>query len=439
VQFAAKTFFSTQQILFLCYNIKPLVMIKKTCLLLTLFSIYATSLVSQNPGCDGNRYKSDVFQTVKKTTVVYAPTIGHTGGAINLSMDVYEPEGDVITSRPVVILAHGGSFIFGDRSMMEASCQLLAKKGYIAATISYRLYPFLVLGFPDSTDVFDTAVKAVGDMRAAVRYFREDAATTNLFHADADHIFIGGYSAGAVTALHSAYLDAADDIPAFLQTLIVNNGGLDGISGTNSNKTFNSNSKAVVNLSGGLYRRDWIDTTEVPIVSIHGTADETVPFVSGLAAGIAYLEGSSLLHARSDLINLRNSLHVVPGAGHTNLYDSPTYKADVDTFWVKATTLLESLTCTTVGTPAASFWEADWSVSPNPNYGNQFALRLPVNAYKVDLKIIDMKGALVFQRKDVVDQAVILTPMLAKGVYMVQLTEPELPGKQFVAKKLVIE
>ncbi len=327
---------------------------------------------------------------------MYAPTTSHLNTGMNLSMDVYEPEGDVIAARPVVVLAHGGSFIFGDRTMMDRWCRLLAQKGYVAATISYRLYPFLVLGFPDSTSIFDTAVKAVGDMRAAVRYFREDAATANIFHADSDHIFIGGYSAGAVTALHCSYLDTNDDIPAFLQTLINNNGGLEGVSGTASNKTYASTSKAIVNMSGGLYRNFWIDPIEVPIVSIHGTADETVPYVAGLAANIAYLEGSSMLHARANDISLWNSLHTVPGGGHTNIYDNAAYQPHLDTFWVNATTLLESLTCTAVKTEEAALWESNWGISPNPNTGEQFALHLPFSVKTADVQVMNIMGSLVY-------------------------------------------
>ncbi|MDO8971794.1 MAG: carboxylesterase family protein, partial [Saprospiraceae bacterium] len=109
---------------------------------------FGTSAVAQNPGCDGSRYLNDQFSAVKKTTVVYAPTVGHTGINFNLSMDVYEPTGDNLSARPVVILAHGGSFLFGDKNNMQASCELLAKKGYIAASIQYRLYPFILLGLP---------------------------------------------------------------------------------------------------------------------------------------------------------------------------------------------------------------------------------------------------------------------------------------------------
>jgi poly(3-hydroxybutyrate) depolymerase len=414
-------------------------MIKFTFNTLAVLCLCVSSMQAQNSGCDGTRYKADVFSSFKKTTVVYAPTVGHTGGNINLSMDVYEPVGDVVAERPVVILAHGGSFIFGDRSNMAKHCELLAKKGYVAATITYRLYPFLVLGYPDSMAIFDTAVKAVGDMRAAVRYFREDAATGNQFHADADHIFIGGYSAGAVTALHCAYLDMGDDIPAFLQTLITNNGGLDGISGTASNKTYSSATNATVSMSGGLYRNGWIDAIEVPLVSIHGTADGTVPYVSGLAANIAYLEGSSLLHARANDIGLWNSLHTVPGGGHTNIYDNASYQPHMDTFWVNVTTMLEDITCTSVGTESPAAWENNWFVSPNPNAGQQFTLHLPNEVPVADVQLLNLTGQLVYQQNGVNALGQVRLPALPKGMYLIQLTVPGNPGKRFVAKKFVIE
>jgi para-nitrobenzyl esterase len=309
---------------------------KKSLLIPLAIAVFSANILqAQNPGCDGSRYLDDVFTTVKKTSIAYAPTVNHLGQNVNLSMDVYEPEGDALAARPVVILAHGGSFVFGDKTMMEPWCQILAKKGYVAVSIQYRLFPFFVLGFPDSTEVFDTAIKATGDMKAAVRYFREDAATANLFRADAANIFIGGYSAGAVTALHTAYLDADDQIPSFLETLITNNGGLEGISGTASNKTYPSHSKAVVNMSGGLYRSYWVDNTESPLVSIHGTADATVPYTYGLAANIAFLEGSSLVHAHAETVGLWNNLLTVPGAGHTDLYEQAQWKPFRDTFWGK--------------------------------------------------------------------------------------------------------
>lgn len=409
---------------------------KKTLLIpLSSLLLCISMLRAQNPGCDGSRYLNDVFPGVKKTSVAYAPTIGHLGENINLTMDVYEPEGDNLSARPVVILAHGGSFIFGDKTMMAQWCQLLAKKGYIAATIQYRLYPFLVLGIPDSTQIFDTAVKATGDMKAAVRYFREDAATANVFRVDASNIFIGGYSAGAVTALHTAYLDADDQIPTFLKNLVTNNGGFEGISGTASNKTYASNSKAVVNMSGGLYRSFWVNADESPLVSIHGTADATVPYTYGLAANIAFLEGSSLVHAQAQAVGLWNNLLTVPGAGHTDLYEQAQWKPYIDTFWVNATTLLESLTCPVVGTTEAHINQAPWSLYPNPT-ASGITVQLPNGILTADLNLYDLIGNKVLEQKNLSDQGFVNLQSLPKGIYMAQLIHS---NTRFECKQLVIQ
>jgi para-nitrobenzyl esterase len=409
---------------------------KRRLLSLFIFSLSGLSfLAAQNPGCDGVRYLDDIFTSVKKTTVTYAPSINHFGQNINLSMDIYEPQGDQLSDRPVVILAHGGSFVFGDKSMMQPWCELLAKKGYIAASIQYRLFPFFILGLPDSIEVFDTAVKAMGDMKAAVRYFREDAATADLFRADQEHIFIGGYSAGAVTAMHTAYIDAEDQLPAFLQTLVTNNGGLEGVSGTASNKTYASNSGAVVNMSGGLYRSFWVEADEPPLVSVHGTADGTVPYTFGLAANIAFLEGSSLVHEQANEVGLWNNLLTVTGAGHTDLYEQQQWKPFVDTFWVNTTTLLESLTCATVNAQEPEYATESWALFPNPSRADGFFIQLPELAGYIDLQIFDATGKLVQQKAQLNDQSFIPLNGLTGGLYHVHLIHPTL---RFAPKSLVV-
>ncbi len=410
---------------------------KSTLFCFLLLLIQSGILSAQNPGCDGVRYKNDVFTTVTKTTVNYAPTVGHLGNAMTLAMDIYEPEGDDLSARPVVVLAHGGSFVLGDRSQMKPWCELLARKGYVAVSIQYRLFPFFSLGFPDSLDIFDTAVKAVGDMRAAVRFLREDAATANLFRIDANNVFIGGYSAGAVTALHSGFLDENDEVPDFLQTLIDNNGGLEGISGTVSNKTYASDSKAVVNMSGGLYRKEWVGANNLPLVSIHGTADQTVNYVYGLAAGIAYLEGSSLLHEQAESVGLWNFLETVPGGGHTDVYSDVQYQPYLDTFWVQATTLLESLSCAVVDVDEATIQAENWSVFPNPNAGGSFIIQLPETTETVDLKISDLMGKTVFEVKNIKNQAVVSLQNIPAGTYFTQIQNPAQPAQRFAAQRLI--
>lgn len=403
-------------------------------LFLTLFAGFS---YAQNPGCDGNRYINDIFPTVKKTTVTYAPSLSHTGVPMTLQMDVYEPEGDQVAARPVIIFEHGGSFIFGDRSMMQPWCELMAKKGYVTASITYRLYPFFLLGFPDSLDIFDTAVKAVGDMRAAVRYFREDAATANLFKADPNNIFIGGYSAGAVAALHCSYLDMEDNMPPFLVNFINQNGGLEGVSGSATNKTYSSASKAVVNMSGGLYRANWIEAGESPMISIHGTADETVPFNSGLAANIAYLQGSNLLHARAEEAGVWNSLHVVPGGGHTNTYENAAYQLHRDTFWNNVSLKLEEITCSASSAAPELSALSEWSMAPNPVTGDVLSVTLPEGTENTVLRVYNSTGSMVREVRLSATQQTVSLGGLPAGMYLVM---PENTGatRIFAAKSLMI-
>ncbi len=417
--------------LFFCEKMLQLLM---RCVLLCLLMYLAIcSTWSQNVSCNGSRYKIPVFANVKRTTVPYATAISHLGQPITLSMDVYEPQGDTAQKRPVVVLAHGGSFIFGNKSDMARWCELLAQRGYVAASIQYRLYPIFPLGFPDSTKIMDTAVKAVGDMKAAVRYFREDVATENRFRADVEHIFVGGYSAGAVAALHTAFLDKDDDIPLFMQTLIANNGGLEGNSGSPTNQQYSSSVGAVLNLSGGLYRRGWIRANEPPMASIHGTADATVPYTTGIAAGLAYLEGSGVLHPQALQAGSWSYLKTIPGGGHTNIYDNAAYAQPLNDYWMRACALLEHLTCyqpdpektsstesTTPGAPA-------WSISPNPVRGERLLVQLPAEANDAvfELTLFDLQGREVLRaRLNGPDTSEIALAGVPVGLYIALLRSP---------------
>lgn len=411
---------------------------KSTIFILLLFTASVVRLSAQNPGCDGTRYKKDVFPTVQKTTVQYATAINQVNAQVTLMMDVYEPAGDNISARPVVILAHGGTFIFGDKSDMKSWCELLARKGYVAATIDYRLFPIFPLGIPDSTEIFDAAVKAVGDMKCAVRFFREDAATSNVFRADPDNIFIGGYSAGAVAALHAGFLDSADAVPSFIQDILNANGGLNGNTGTASNQTYSSAIKAVVNMSGGLYRSSWVDAGGVPLSSIHGDADGTVPYTSGLAANIAYLEGSNLIHQAADAAGLLNTLVTVPGGGHTDTYDpaKTQFLPYVDSFWVNTTTMLEFLACQTVDAPVLENPAEEWNIYPNPvQAGKTLTVLPPETVQHALITLTDLSGKTVLQTSG---WESIHTGSLMAGVYTVEMVDSDHPSRHFPVKKLVI-
>ncbi len=397
-------------------------------LLLNFLTVVASNVVAQNAACDGTRFKGPVFSQVKKTTVDYAPAPNFAelppsaGDTVILKMDVYEPVGDVAVARPVVILAHGGSFIFGDKVDMKADCERFAKAGYVAVSIQYRLYPLLVLGFPDSTDIVGTVIKAIGSMKAAVRYFRQDAATVNQFKADTAHIFLGGYSAGAVCALHTGFLSETDALTPFVQNALDLNGGFEGDAGTVENRTYSSRISGIYNRSGGLYNNQWINEGDVPMVSIHGTADDVVFYESGLAAGIAYLEGTGKLHPRALEVGVSSYLETVTGGDHVNMYGAASpFAGQYTNFQVKAFEKFESVTCGPgfTGTDIL-FDETPLPVFPNPA-ADHIQIDLGDQPVADRLVITDMKGQVIKTVNNYTSGTSINTSGLAAGIYLVQV------------------
>jgi poly(3-hydroxybutyrate) depolymerase len=389
--------------------------------LLPIFAmLFSWSLMAQNPSCDGSRYIDPVFASTVKTTVQYAVAPSYfPNQTVALSMDIYEPEGDQAALRPALILAHGGSFIFGDKADMQGFCEDAAKKGYVAISIQYRLYPVLVLGWPDSADVMDAAMKAVGDMKAGVRFLRQDAATNNNYRIDTEHIFIGGVSAGAITALHAAYLDSDDDIPPFLQTILDANGGLEGNTGDAANWSYDSHASAVLNMSGGLYRASWLDTGEVPLSSMHGTADNTVYYYTGLAAGLAYLEGSGVIHPEAETKGIWQNLVTVEGGGHTDIYTELAYLPDLNNYIQISTELLESLTCASSSSKELFANAKPLKLFPNPA-NSTVVLELPESWQETQVRVLDMQGKLLYEQMHTGSQFNVPTNQWSNGNYIVQ-------------------
>ena len=128
----------------------------------------------------------------------------------NLVMDIYQPTGDSFTLRPAVILAHSGAFLLGNRNAddMTALCDTLARKGYVAASIDYRL-GFNLVG---NTELHASRAvyRGIQDGRTAVRFLRANAAQYGI---DPTKIYFVGSSAGSFIALHSIYVDEPAEIP----------------------------------------------------------------------------------------------------------------------------------------------------------------------------------------------------------------------------------
>jgi para-nitrobenzyl esterase len=91
--------------------------------------------------CTG-RYASDFFTNYTTTSAItYGSNVTYSGTTKILKLDLYQPTGDTSSARPLIIWAHGGSFIGGTSTDADvvALSQRFAKKGYVCASINYRV------------------------------------------------------------------------------------------------------------------------------------------------------------------------------------------------------------------------------------------------------------------------------------------------------------
>ena len=339
----------------------------------SLFFILCSFLMNAQitaQGCDGKRYLQDVFTTSTVSTITYGSYLAY-GTPTDLLADIYQPAKDTIKKRPLLILAFGGGFVAGTRSdnYMIALAQSYTKKGYVCASIDYRIYDF-AQGAPDSSIIIPVIIQAQQDMRAAVRYFKKDAATVNKYGIDTMNIIVGGISAGAITAMNVGYLrDTTTNIPAWLQAIIKAQGGIEG---NNGNVGYTSSVKGVISMSGGLYKKEWINKNSPPFAAYHGTADVVVPFARNLNVYNFFTDGDKVCADYAATLGVPSVLLNVPGGGHTDIYDTNGKFASYFAQWnIIAPTFLKQLVCgekITGTTPTEEITAAfKFNLYPNPS------------------------------------------------------------------------
>ena len=300
--------------------------------------------------CDTERYTSPIFEELDSMTVMYAEKNLPTAHPNDLFMDIYMPAAgtDTLTKRPVMIWAFGGAFITGDRTQTHFLARESARLGYVSASIDYRILAS-IFPLPDSTIMMNTAVKAGADMKAAVRHFKMSADLGNDMNIDPDQIYIGGISAGAITALFAGGVDESDIDDEFLSGLIANNGGIGGNTGSAENQSYDHTVKGIVSLSGAVYKLDFLDATDPPIFSVHGDADEVVPYTMGMPNVLIPIDfnlfGSKAIFDRCQEIGLRNDLVTIDGGGHTDIYTDAQYAQTREDFFALGFQFLKDEIC----------------------------------------------------------------------------------------------
>ena len=407
----------------------------KSKLLLLIFTVITCLSVSTSHA--QTRYQDSIFAAYSVTSVPYS--------VYGDSMDIYQPTGDVQATRPLIVLAHGGSFVAGNRSddiTITRLCADLAHKGYVTVSIDYRLASNpgnLLNGDSAATEVFE----AVGDGKAAVRYFYKDASTTNTYKIDTNNIFIGGNSAGAVLFMHYAYLDDVSklsvnpDFPSIADSV----GGLEGKSG---NPGYSTNIKGVINLAGGLKQADWLSYCGKPVVSAQGDSDQVVPYTCNEPYVYGFHVPLTLcgLGSLQPLITVHTPFSaslVFPGAGHVPWASNDTdfYMVDtlVTSFLYAEVTGTAPTSCGPIPAGIQNVKSAEISVYPNPTSG---ILNVQSSQYFTGLSMTDMTGRTMMQTTGINTLNYQMNVSgLSSGIYFVSVYST--PGQSPIVKKITIE
>jgi acetyl esterase/lipase len=201
-----------------------------------------------------SRFLDPMFAVDVQRDVVYGTATRADGTPITLTLDLYTPRGDVAAGRPVFVFAHGGFFVAGDKADTTAWPTRMAQRGYVAASINYRLGAVPVIAPVDTAEEVRIVDDARADMQTSVRWFRENAGSLRI---DPDRIAVGGTSAGAVTALGVAI------------------GGDDPLPGDHADQS--SGVCTAVSISGA-NAPTAVGPNDTGALFVHGTADTVVPY-----------------------------------------------------------------------------------------------------------------------------------------------------------------
>lgn len=259
-----------------------------------------------------HRYVDMVFPSVTtKADLTFAtgrPDLV-SGDPVDLHLDVYTPAGDTVQNRPAIVWIHGGGFKGGTKTAVATPAEEYARRGYVSVAVDYRLDPgnrcqdlqdgrVPTAEIPAETARCEAAIDAAQDDTAlAVAWVRSHATQLGV---DPDRIAAGGFSAGAVTAVHLGERLNGAGGPVDPATKVA----------------------VVLAASGCNYELDTIDASDAPVSMLASQFDPAVPFECSKAV----VDRSAALG-----IDTQSLFHLGEGAHAMKLYEQ--YQAQTDAAW----------------------------------------------------------------------------------------------------------
>ncbi len=263
-----------------------------------IFIIFLLLMLS--PVWSQERFIDDLYKISEPITRTYSVKEGE-----DLKLDIYQPVGDTMNARPLIIFMHGGGFSGGTRTNKGEVifAESAARKGYVAVQISYRLTrKGQSFGCDyEAEGKMKTFRLAAEDFMDAVQYMVENKEE---FKIDASSIIAGGSSAGAEAVLNAVYNERLmfDSLSRYENTKFA----------------------GVFSLAGAVVDARYItQENAAPGVFFHGTEDNLVPFATAphhycdpKLPGYIILDGSKTITDKLKELNSSYLLYSFEGGRH---------------------------------------------------------------------------------------------------------------------------
>jgi acetyl esterase/lipase len=247
-----------------------------------------------------------------KTDAVYGTENGHEN-----KLDVIYPH-NATTAVPAVIYFHGGGWIWGDKSGAVLETLPYLQMGWAAVNVEYRMASA------------SKAPAAVEDCRCALRWIVRNAKE---YHIDPSKLVVTGHSAGGHLSLTTGMIRTSDGLDSNCPpdkgeaeprvSAIVNWYGITDVAGLLSGTDEKNYAVAWLgsspNKEGTAIRVSpltYVRQDNPPIITIHGDADDVVPYSNALR-----------LHQALDKLGVPNQLFTIKGGGHGQFTDEENRKA----------------------------------------------------------------------------------------------------------------
>lgn len=281
--------------------------------------------------CCGELVSKEFSDVIRYNTVYSESQLDYNGNSVSLSARITESTENLCEKRPFILLMHGGGFSAGTPSLMDSIATEFAKRGYVTASIQYRLgFIGSSLTCPiDTVELIRAWYRATQDAKSAVRYFKEKHEE---FKLDTNLFFAGGWSAGGYVLPGLIWMNDESEKPgqiALLSDTSINGQtyarpDLGSINGTTNLNGYSTKVKGIFSFSSSYLFPEHLDETEnTAILSFNNKQDEfSIPWETCNLDVWNYLCPQGLPQACGivPVINLLN-LYQIPH--QYNLFDTP--------------------------------------------------------------------------------------------------------------------